>query len=151
MGEEIERIHHLVVGVFIAEGNVVHCLEGVQDEEASSVLCGSDPVLIVEAGVPKRLELLLLPHFGLSRDQWVVFVEGGVVLVKLYCHPGLVLISRAGKDESCDFSIFQAGKANQETCLKEDLSHSSEVVVLRLDDDWGEGLDYGFKFGGDIG
>ena len=46
------------------------------------MLCGADAVLIVEADVPKRLELSLLPRFGLSCDQWVVFVEGGVVLVK---------------------------------------------------------------------
>ena len=46
------------------------------------MLCGTDAVLIVKAGVPKRLELLFCPRFGLSRDQWVVFVEGGVVLVE---------------------------------------------------------------------
>ena len=32
------------------------------------MLYGADVVLIVKAGVPKRLELLLLPYFGVSRD-----------------------------------------------------------------------------------
>ena len=68
MGEELERRHHFVVGVFVAEGDVVHFLEGVQDEKTASVLRGSDAVLVVEASVPKRLELSLLPRLGLSRD-----------------------------------------------------------------------------------
>ena len=112
MGEELEQRHHFVVGVFVAEGDIVHFLEGVQDEETASVLCGSDAVFIVEAGVPKRLELLLLPRFGLSCDRWVVFFEGGVVLVGRDLHPGLVLVSRVGKYEAGDFSRFRAGKAN---------------------------------------
>ena len=35
--------------------------------------------------------------------------------------------------------------------MEEDLSDSLEVVVLWLDDDWGEGLDGGFEFGSNIG
>ena len=112
MGEEIERRHHFVVGVFVAEGDVLHFLEGVQDEETASVLRGSDAVLIVEAGVPKRLDLSLLPRSGLSRDRWFVFIEGGFVLVERDRHPGLVLVSRFGKDEASDFSSFRAVEAN---------------------------------------
>ena len=124
MGEEIERRHHFVVGVFIAEGYIVHLLEGVQDEETASVLCGADTVLIVEAGVPKLLEISLLPRFGLSNDRWVVFVEGGVVLVKQDRHPEMVLVSRVGKERAGEFSSFRAGEENQETCMKEDLLYS---------------------------
>ena len=69
MSKEIERRHHFLVGVFVLEGDVVHFLKGVQAEETASVLCGSDAVFIVEAGVSKRLELLLLPHFGLSSNR----------------------------------------------------------------------------------
>ena len=77
MGKELERIHHFVVGVFVAAGDVVYLLKGVKDEETASVLGGADAVLVVKAGVPKRLELPLLPRFGLYGDQWVVFVKGG--------------------------------------------------------------------------
>ena len=129
----------------------MHFLEGLQDKDTASVLRGSYAVLIVEGVVPKRLELSLLPRFGLSRDRWVIFVEGGVVLVKRDRHPGLVLVSRVRKEEDDEFSSFRAGEANRETCLKEDLSYSLEVVVLWLDDDWGESLDGGFEFGGDVG
>ena len=59
----------------------------------------------------------------------------------------MVLISRVRKDESGDFSIFQDGEANQDTCMKEDLSYSLDIVVLRFADNWGEGLDGGFDFG----
>ena len=78
----------------------------MQDEKTESVLCGLDAVLVVEASVPKRLDLLLLPRFGLSHDRWVVLVEGGVILVKRDCHPGLILVGRVGKDEAGDFSVF---------------------------------------------
>ena len=69
----------------------MHFLEGVQDEDTASVLRGVDAVLIVEAGVPKSLELSLLPRVGLSCDQWVVFVEGRVVLVERDRYPGWFL------------------------------------------------------------
>ena len=68
MGRELEQRHHFIVGVFFAEGDLMYLLEGVKDEETASVICGADAVLVVKAGVPKRLELLLLPCFGVSRD-----------------------------------------------------------------------------------
>ena len=68
MGKELKRRHHFVVGVLIAEGDIVYLLEGAEDEETTSVLSGVDAVLIVEAGVPQRLELSLLPRFGVSCD-----------------------------------------------------------------------------------
>ena len=106
MGEEFERRHHFVVGVFVAEGDVVNFLEVVQDEETESLLPGADAVLIIEADVPKCLELLFLPRFGLSPDRGVVFVEGGVVLVEQDRYPGLVLVSRVRKYEAGEFSSF---------------------------------------------
>ena len=84
----------------------MHFLKGMQDEKKESMLLGSDAVLVVKAGVPKRLDILLLPRFGLSREQWVVLVEGGVVLVKQDCHPKLILVGRVGKDEAGEFSRF---------------------------------------------
>ena len=63
----------------------------------------------------------------------------------------MVIVGRVGKYKASDFSRFQAGEENQETCLKEDFSYSLEVVVLRLADNWGEGLDGGFRFDGDDG
>ena len=112
MGKEIERRHNFVVGVFVAEGDVVYFLEGVQDEETASVICVADTVLIIKAGVPKSLELSLLPRFGLSCYRGVVFVEGGTVLVKRDCYPRLVFVSRIRKYEASEFSSFQAGEAN---------------------------------------
>ena len=132
MGEEIERRHHFVVGVFVAEGDVVHFLKVVQDEKTASMLSGLDAVLVVEASVPKHLGLSLLPRFGLLRDRWAVLVKVGVVLVERDRHPGLILVGRVGKEEAGDFFRFQAFEANRETCLEEDLSESSEVVILGL-------------------
>ena len=54
----------------------MHFLEGLQNENKASMLRGLDAVLIVEAGVPKRQKLSLLPRFGISCDRWVVFIEG---------------------------------------------------------------------------
>ena len=68
MGEELERRHHFIVGVFVVEGDVVNSLKGVEDENTEFVLRGLDVVLVLEASVPKRLELLLLPHFGILCD-----------------------------------------------------------------------------------
>ena len=82
MGEELERRHYFVVGVFVTEGYVVYPLKGVEDEETASVLGGADTVLVVVAGIPKRLELPLIPRFCLSDDRWVVFVKGGIVLAE---------------------------------------------------------------------
>ena len=62
----------------------------------------------------------------------------------------MVIVGRVGKYKASDFSRFQAGEENQETCLKEDFLYSSEVVILRLADEWGEGLYGGFEFGGDV-
>ena len=115
------------------------------------MLCGADAVLIIKADVPKRLELLLLPRFGISCYRGVVFGEGGVVLVKRDCYPGLGLVRRVRKYEAGDFSRFRAGEANLETYLKEHFLYSLEVVVLRLADNWGEGLDGGFVLGGHVG
>ena len=151
MGEELEQRHHFVVGVFVVEVDEVHFLEGVQDEETVYMLGGADAVLMIKKGVPKRREFLLLPRFGLSHDQGVVFVEGGVVLVEQYRYPRLVLLGRVRKYEAGDFSRFQDGEANRETCLKEDFSYSSEVVILRLANNWGEGLNGSFGFGGEVG
>ena len=111
MGEELKRRHHFIVGVFVAKGDVMYLLEGVQDEETSSVLRGADAVLVVESCVPKRPKLLLISRFGLSCDQWVVFVKGGIVLVKRGCYSWLVLVGRVRKYEVGDFSRVRAGKA----------------------------------------
>ena len=54
----------------------------MDDEETAYVLGGAYAVLVIEAGVPKRLDLSLLPCFGLSSDCWVGFFEGGIVLVE---------------------------------------------------------------------
>ena len=62
--------------------------------------------MFVKAGVPKRLELLLLPRFGLSRDQWFVFVKRGIVLVKRFRHPWLVLVRHVREYEAGDFYSF---------------------------------------------
>ena len=43
-------------------------LEGVEDEETASVLGGADAVLVLEAGVPKLLDILLISHFGIFGD-----------------------------------------------------------------------------------
>ena len=94
MGEELERRHHFVVGVFVAEGDVVQPLEGTKDEEMSSVIGGTDAVLVVKGGVPKRLELSLFQCFGLSGDQRVIFVKGGIILVGGSRYPRLVLVGR---------------------------------------------------------
>ena len=115
------------------------------------MLRGADAVLIVEAGVPKRLEISLLPRFGLSHDRWVIFVEGSVVLFEQDLHPGLILVGRVWKDKAGDFYSFRSVEANGETCLEGDLSYSSEVIVLGLANNWSEGLDGGFEFGGNVG
>ena len=81
-------------------------LEGVEDEKTASVLRGSDAVLVFEASVPKRLEILLLPRFGILRDRWVLLVEGVVVLVERDHHLGLILVGRVGRYEAGDFSYF---------------------------------------------
>ena len=80
-------------------------LKGVEDEKTASVLCGSDAVLVFEASVIKFLEILLLPRFGISRDRWVVLFEWGVVLVKGYRQPGLILVGRVRKDEAGLFQL----------------------------------------------
>ena len=115
------------------------------------MLCGADAVLIIKADVPKRLEHSLLTRFGISCYRGVVFVEGGVVLVEQDRYPGLGLVRRVRKYEAGDFSRFRAGEANLETYLKEHFLYSLEVVVLRLADNWGEGLDGGFVLGGHVG
>ena len=73
--------------VFISEGDVVYLLEGVEDEETASVIGGADVVLVFEAGATKRLDFLLLPHFGIFGDRWIIFVEGRIVLVELFRYP----------------------------------------------------------------
>ena len=91
----------------------------MKDEETPFVLGGVDEVLVVEAGVPKRLELPLFPRFGISGDRWVVFVEGGIVLVERSCYSWLVLVGRVGEYEAGEFSSFRSGEADRETRLEE--------------------------------
>ena len=50
VGKEGERQNHFVVGVVVAEGDVVHLLKAVEDELMASVLSGVDAVLVGEAG-----------------------------------------------------------------------------------------------------
>ena len=106
MGEELERRYHLVVGAFVSEGGVMYLLKGVKDEETASVLCGADGVLVVEACVPKRLDILLLPRFDISREKWVVFVKGVIILVERGRYPWLVLVCRVRKYKAGDFYSF---------------------------------------------
>ena len=150
MGEELERRHHFVVGVFVVDGDVMYLLEGVQDEETESLICGADAVSVVNTGAPKRLEFTLIPRFGLSRDRWVVFVEGGIVLVKRGRYPWFVLVGRVRKYEAGDFYSFRYGEADRETFFKEYCPYSSEVVVLWLAKDFGGGLDGGSEFGSNV-
>ena len=150
MGEELERGHHFVVGFFVAEVDVVYLLKGVEDEETASVLGGVYTVLVIKVGVPKRLEFALFPHFGLSGDRWVICFEGGIVLVERSHYPQLIIVGRVMEYDTSDFDGFRTGEADRETRLEEDFSDSSEVVVLQLADNGGEGLDGGFVFGGNI-
>ena len=128
----------------------MYLLEGVEDKEMLSVIGGVDAVLVVEAGFPKCLEFLLLPHFGIFGDRWIVFVEGGLVLVERLRCPWLMFVGCIGEDKACDFACFRTGEANLETRLKEDFINSSKAVVLWLANDGVEGLDGGFPFCGDI-
>ena len=112
MGKDLEWGHHFLVGVFVAEGGVVDLLEVVENEEPTSVLCGADAVLVIEADVPERLEFLLFPRFGISGDRWIVFVEGCIVLVERCRYPRLILVGRIREDDSGDFSGFRTGEAD---------------------------------------
>ena len=58
-------------------------LEGVEHEEPASMLGGADEVLVIKAGVPKRLEFSLLSRFGIFGCLRTVLVEGGIFLVEL--------------------------------------------------------------------
>ena len=89
----------------------------MKDEETASVLGGADAVLVIEEGVPKRLELLLLTCFGLYGDIWVVFVKGGIFLIERCRYPRLVLVGRVGEYKAGEFSGFRTFKADQETRL----------------------------------
>ena len=82
MREEGKRQHHFVVGVVVAEGDVVHLLEGVEYELTASVIGGADSVLVAEAGRPQDLLFALLPCVGVCVDGQVIFVEGFSFLVK---------------------------------------------------------------------
>ena len=113
MGEELERRHHFVVGIFVAEVDVVYLLEGVKDEETASMLGGADVYLVVKVSVPKRLEFPLFPCFSLFGDRWVVFVEGGIVVVKQSRYPRFVLVGRVGEYKAGDFYSCRSGKADQ--------------------------------------
>ena len=68
MGEDLERRHHFIVGVFVVEGDVMYLLEIMKDEETTSTIFGAYAVLVIESGVSKFLELPLLPRFGVSHD-----------------------------------------------------------------------------------
>ena len=69
-------------------------LEGVENEEPTSMIGGADAVLVVKAGVPERLDFSLSPRFGVSGNQWTVFVEGIIVLVERCRYPRLILVDR---------------------------------------------------------
>ena len=123
-------------------------LEGMEDEDTESMLVGVYAVLVIEAGVTKRLDLSLFPQFGLSGDLWVTFVDGGIVLVERCRYPQLILVGHVWEYKDGDFDGFRTGELNQEKRLEENFSDSSEVVVLWLADNGGEGLNVGFKFCG---
>ena len=65
----------------------MYLVEGVEDGKTASVLGGADKVLVFKAGVSKCLEFSLLPLFGIFGDFWIVFVKGGIVLVKRFRYP----------------------------------------------------------------
>ena len=84
----------------------------MKDEEKASVLGGADEILVIKAGVPKRLEISLLPHFGLSGDCWVLFLKGGIVLVERCHYPRFVLVGRVGEYKAGKFAGFRTGEAD---------------------------------------
>ena len=84
----------------------MYLLEGVEDEETASVIGGADAVLVFEAGVPRRLNFLLLPRFGIFGDRWIVFVEGGIFLVERLHYPWLIFVRRIREDEAGEFVCF---------------------------------------------
>ena len=95
----------------------MYLLKRMKDEDTASVLGGADAVLVIEVGVPKHLELLLLTCFGLYGDSWAVFVKGGIFLIKRCRFPRLVLVGSVGEYKAGDFSGFRTFKADQETRL----------------------------------
>ena len=128
----------------------MYLFKGVEDEETASVLGGADTVLVVETDFPKRLEFLLIPRFGIFGDLWIIFIEGGVVLVEKLRHPWLIFLGCIGEDKASGFTCFRTGEADLETRLKEEFLDSSKVVVLWLANEGVEGLDGGFIFCGDV-
>ena len=90
----------------------MYLLEGPWDEETASVIRCVYVFLVVEACVTKRLEILLLPRFGISCDRWVVFIEGVTILFERGRYPWFVILGRISKYEAGDFSSFQAGEAD---------------------------------------
>ena len=128
--EEGERRHHFVVGVVVAEDDVVHLLEGVEGELMASVLGGADAVLVAEAGGPQGLLLLLLPRVVFRVNGRVVFVEGGFIHFEQIGYLWLSEVDVVGEDEAGDFAWFRTGKADQQASLEEDFSDLPKVLVL---------------------
>ena len=126
----------------------MYLLGVVEGEEMVSVLGGVDAVLVVEAGFPKRLGFSLLPRFGIFGDHLIIFVKGGIVLVRRCRYPWLIFVGRIGEDKASDFACFRTDEADRETRLEENVFDSSKVVVLWLADNGVEGLNVGFKFCG---
>ena len=92
----------------------------MDDEETASVLGGAYAVLVIEAGVPKCPEVSLFPCFGLSSDHWVVFVKGGIVLVKQCRYLRFILVGRGGEYKTVEFDGFRVGEVDRETRLEEE-------------------------------
>ena len=85
-------------------------LKGAEDGDPKSVLGDADTVLIIEGGVKERLDFSLLPRFGISGDIWIIFIEGGIVLIEQCRYPRSILVGRIGEDEAGKFPGFQTGK-----------------------------------------
>ena len=77
MVEEGEWQHHFVLGVVVAEVDVVHPLEGVEDKLTASMLVGADAFLVSESGGPQGLLFALLLIVGFRVNGRLVFVDGG--------------------------------------------------------------------------
>ena len=118
-GSDGELTHAVVVGIS----------NGLYLDIEFFVLGGADKLLVVKSGVPKQLGLMLLPRFRLSGDQWVVFFEGGIVLVKRSRYPWLVFVDHIGEYKAGYFAIFQYSRADRDTRPEEEFLYFLEVIV----------------------
>ena len=148
--EEGERQHHFVVSVVVVEGDVVHLLDGMEDELTASMIGGADAILVAEAVGPQGLIFVLLPHVGFRIDRLVLFVEGVFVIVERLVYPQLSEVDVVDKDEAGDFSWFLTGEADLQAYLEEDFPGLLKVVVLWRTNDEHEGCDCSLKFSGDV-